>query len=115
VLSAAVTTTTKSVVVLEEPKLLSCTSDEYEAFINGDTSASVALSTAYLSSGIMLFTKRLTNINEKYEGIYATLIDNTNMDPNSDYDSVRTVKTVDSTFGYDTELTTLLPEERLNF
>lgn len=112
--------------VFGEPALISLTQDEYETYINGgiawtDTASYVVvgktesqIKTTIGNAALVIFNKRQTTINAQYEGFYVSVIDNTNLDPSSATDSIRTVKSISQTFAGGIA-DVVLPEGRLGF
>lgn len=118
--------------VLGKPKHFTLSKAEYLSCINGEAFTwqnnvftNTALSAvANISSiadfgkaGIIIFNDAQTTINDKYEGYYIGLIDNSNANPATDFDGIitaQTVNTVVNVTGSADTLTTI-PLARLNF
>jgi hypothetical protein len=66
------------------------------------------------NAGIIVLNKAQTSVNNKYEGFYAGIIDNTNLNPATDFDGVLDTFTVTTT-STGTVNYTQLPTSRLNF
>lgn len=119
-------TSTSATYVLGAPRLFTLTKDEYlsvvdkSGFTNGTwstTSDTTIDSIAdFGKAGLIVLNKIQSTINSKGEGHYVALSDNVNIEPNSDHDGVRSIKTV-TTSAATTGLTafTVIPESRLAF
>lgn len=68
-------------------------------------------------AGLIVFNKAQTAINDKYEGYYIGLLDNTNSNPATQFDGIVTASTVNTqvTNTGVVDATTLIPTARLNF
>ena len=111
-----------------QPTQIELTSEEYQSITNGSaftawknepsqfsfTSTGGSKLTQLANAGIIIVNKAQTSINTKYEGYYASLADNTNLNPATQFDSVVSVKTVDSKAGSTYNFLSL-PNARLNF
>jgi hypothetical protein len=122
-----------------QPTHFSLTQQEYDQCIKGEaftwanfsstnlTSAGTvssynAVSTTFNSlssignAGMIVFNKAQTTINDKYEGYYVAVIDNTSVNPATDYNSVLNAFTITSsgTSGR-TTFAAQIPKQRLNF
>lgn len=123
-----------------QPTHFSLTQQQYDQCIKGEafswanfsstnlTSASAvssynAVSTSFTSNltslgnaGMIVFNKAQTTINDKYEGYYVAVIDNTSVNPATDYNSVLKAFTITSsgTSGR-TTFAAQIPNQRLNF
>ncbi len=64
-------------------------------------------------AGMIVLNKGQTTIDEKFQGFYVGALDNTNLNPATDFDGVLTVETVATSATTSNYLT--LPESRLNF
>ena len=118
--------------VLGKPKHFTLSKSEYLSCINGEAftwqnnvfTNSALSAVANISSiadfgkaGIIIFNDAQTTINDKYEGYYIGLIDNSNANPATDFDGIitaQTVNTVVNNTGSADTLTTI-PLARLNF
>ena len=79
-----------------------------------NTSTSTIASSADLkNAGLLVLNKGQTTIDDKYQGFYVGVLDNTNLNPATDFDGVLTVETVATSATTNNYLT--LPESRLNF
>lgn len=116
--------TTKKVYVLGEPVLVELSKEDYDNIANGGVTwtqsynsvkADFATSAGYGKAPIIVLNKRNTTINPQYEGYYIGLIDNTNLDPSSGYNSITKVKSISSVFASGSTPDVTLPEERLGF
>jgi hypothetical protein len=116
--------------VLGKPIHFTLTKSQYLSCINGEvfqwsntttTSAGVANSITSISdfgkAGLIIFNKAQTTINDKYEGYYIGVVDNSNVNPATQFDGIVTATTfntaVTSTGSADTG--TPIPDARLNF
>jgi hypothetical protein len=66
------------------------------------------------NAGMIVFNKAQTTINDKYEGYYVAVIDNTSVNPATDYDSVLKTFTITSSANR-TTFNAQIPKQRLNF
>ena len=93
--------------VLGQPTHLDLTNEQYLSALDGsgfdwrDTSRwGVGVGFPSVSSfggaGVVVLNKAQTTINSQFEGYYTGLLDNTNLDPNSDFDGIRRIKSVNS-------------------
>lgn len=123
-----------------QPTHFSLTQQQYDQCIKGEafswanfsstnlTSASAvssynAVSTSFTSNltslgnaGMIVFNKAQSTVNDKYEGYYVAVIDNTSVNPATDYNSVLKAFTVTGS-GNDglTNFAAQIPNQRLNF
>lgn len=114
--------------VLGKPKHFTLTKAQYLSCINGEAfswsslsmSGSAAASITSISdfgkAGVVIFNDAQTTINDRYEGYYVGVIDNSNANPATDFDGIITAATVNTagTAGSADTLTTI-PLARLNF
>lgn len=107
--------------LLGEPKHITLSKDEYETLTNnevdwsdtpGDVSSGDPI-TAIAGAGMVICNKSRRAINEKFEGFYVALSDNTNLNPATDFDSVRELRSINknTTAGS----TVKVPSSRLTF
>ena len=115
--------------VLGKPLHFTLTKAQYLSCINGEafvwnktpTTAGVVQNIASISdfgkAGVVIFNKAQTTINDKYEGYYIGMVDNTNANPATQFDGIVTATTVNvaapNVGSKDT--TTPVPATRLNF
>lgn len=111
-----------------QPTQIELTSEEYQSIVNGSafsswsnepsqlsfTQTGAAKLTQLANAGIIVVNKAQTSINTKYEGYYVGIADNTNLNPATQFDSVISVKTIDSKAGSTYNFLSL-PTARLNF
>jgi len=100
---------------LTESEYLSCLEGTAFSWSNtGSTPSSLSSLGNLGKAGVIVLNKAQTTINGQFEGYYVGLADNTNLNPASDYDGVRSIQTVTSanTIGYNY---TTLPEGTLQF
>ncbi len=76
----------------------------------------------YSKAGMIVLNKRKFSINEKYEGYYIGVTDNTNLNPATDFDGILNLKTVNkntysaaNVLNYKTTQYVTAPEARLTF
>jgi hypothetical protein len=114
--------------ILGKPKHFTLTKAQYLSCINGEAfnwsttsmSGSAAANISGISdfgkAGIVIFNDAQTTINDRYEGYYVGVIDNSNANPATDFDGIVTAATVNTagTAGTADALTTI-PLARLNF
>lgn len=68
------------------------------------------------NAGMVVFNKAQTTINDKYEGYYVAVIDNTSVNPATDYNSVLNTFTITSSgISGRTTFAAQIPKQRLNF
>jgi hypothetical protein len=119
-----------STYVLGKPSHFTLTKSQYLSCINGEafawsnittTSAGSALNITSIRdfgrAGVVVFNKAQTTINDKYEGYYIGVIDNTNANPATQFDGIASATTVNTaalTAG-NKDATTPVPATRLNF
>ena len=112
--------------ILGEPIHFALTKSEYLSAIDGSgfTWANTASAAGNISSvsnfggaGVVVLNKGLTTINDRFEGYYIGITDNTNVNPAEENDTIRQVKTLqtDSTSSGNGSNFTNLPESRINF
>lgn len=106
---------------LTKAQYLSCINGEAFAWSNTTTSAGSALNITSIRdfgrAGVVVFNKAQTTINDKYEGYYIGVIDNTNANPATQFDGIASATTVNTavlTTG-NKDATTPVPAARLNF
>ena len=100
---------------LTESEYLSCLEGTAFSWSNtGSTPSSLSSLGNLGKAGIIVLNKAQTTINGQFEGFYVGLADNTNLNPASNYDGIRSIQTVTSanTIGYNY---TTLPEGTLQF
>lgn len=106
--------------LIGEPKHVTLTQAEYDMLTNnevqwGEKPGEVASSgiEAIKNSGVVILNSSRRAINEKFEGYYIALSDNTNLNPATAFDSVRELRSINknTTAGY----TVKIPDERLTF
>jgi hypothetical protein len=111
--------------VYGEPTQFNVTKEEYLAILNNETFtwSNTATSVANLSalnrlggSGMLVFNKAQTVIDNKYRGHYVGISDNTNINPASAYDAIKYAQTVTEAAAA-TGITdyTVIPSARLKF
>lgn len=116
--------------VLGAPKFFELTKDEYLSILDGSAftntngywapSAGTVDSIAdFGKAGLIILNKGQSNINTKGEGYYIGLADNTNVEPNTDHNTILSVYTntltANSNNGIVTSNMTSIPETRLYF
>lgn len=103
-----------------EPEHVTLTQEEYETVTNNEvdwTSAPGGTGSTAIdkikASGVVILNSSRRAINEKFEGHYVALSDNTNLNPATDFDSVRELRSINknTTAGS----TVKVPESRLTF
>ena len=100
---------------LTESEYLSCLEGTAFSWSNTGSTPSALSSLGNLGkAGVIVLNKAQTTINGQFEGYYVGLADNTNLNPASNYDGIRSIQTVTSanTIGYNY---TTLPEGTLQF
>jgi len=117
--------------VLGKPRHFTLSKEQYLSCINGEAfnwSATPLLSSGAVRpitsiadfgyAGVVVFNTAQTTINERYEGYYVGLIDNSNNNPATQYDgivSADTITTASTTPGYSVDTLVNIPSARLNF
>jgi hypothetical protein len=117
-------TPSDSIYCFGTPKLFELTSDEYYSLINGSIQWSsksnivgnINSTTDFASAGMIVLNKALVNTNNRFEGYYVGVVDNSNVLPTTDYNSIQNIKSVQVTDG-GTGVTnyTTVPSSLLNF
>lgn len=110
--------------VLGEPTQYNISKSEYLSILNGDTFswASSAANSTFGSlstlgkAGLLVFNKSQTSIDNKYQGYYLGVSDNTNINPASAFNAIKKIKSVTSNPGStgSTDYTSI-PRSRLAF
>ena len=89
--------------VLGEPTHLELTQNQYLSALEGsgfEWKATAGLKTDFNTvsdlsgAGLVVLNKAQTTINSQFEGYYLGIADNTNINPDSNFDSIRDIKTV---------------------
>lgn len=113
--------------ILGQPTLVELTETQYNQVANGEftwsNDVSAGRNTLYTGSniltgagiGIVVLNTGKTSVNEKYEGYYATIIDNTDFNPATDFDGVRSQYTMTSTGTKAPSAYTTVPTSRLDY
>ena len=95
--------------VLGQPVHVNLTEAEYLAGLEGTlfTWSPQASSTLQLNSaaaiggaGVVIFNKAQTTVNSQFEGFYVGIADNTNINPASNFDAIKTVKSLSLTSNF---------------
>ena len=95
----------KATYVLGEPQQLVLSNAEYLSCLDGSgfTFSDTALSAGAFDSvadlsgaGMVVLNKGQTTINDNFEGYYVGIADNTNLNPDSNFDAVTRLKTINS-------------------
>lgn len=106
--------------LIGEPKHVTLTQAEYDMLTNNEIqwseSPGVVSSSgieAIKNSGVVILNQSRRAINEKFEGYYIALSDNTNLNPATAFDSVRELRSINknTTTGH----TVKIPDTRLTF
>jgi hypothetical protein len=122
----------KCTYVLGAPKFFELTSQQYYSVIDGSGftnsnstwSVSSKRTSEILSpadfghAGLIVVNKIQSTINNRWEGHYIGIADNTNIEPNSDYDSVTKIYTNNGTapaIGMSLSGMTIIPDSKLSF
>mgnify|MGYP003667730544 CR=1 FL=1 len=109
--------------VLGEPTHLELTESQYLSAVEGsgyDWSSTAGLKTDFNTvsdlsgAGLVILNKAQTTINSQFEGYYLGIADNTNINPDSNFDSIVNVKTVDAALSSTLTYTTV-PKGVLQF
>ena len=111
--------------VVGKPVHYELTETQYNAILKGDDftwSSTPAMSSVQLSAisslqkaGIIVLNKGQTTVNNKFEGFYFGMIDNSNINDVTDYDGIKTAETITSNVPVLTSDYIRLPEQRLGF
>lgn len=116
--------------VLGAPKFFELTKDEYLSILDGSaftntngywaaSAGTVNTIADFGKAGLIVLNKAQSNINSKGEGYYIGLADNTNVEPNTDHNTILSVYTnsltSNSTTGILKSGMTSIPETRLYF
>ena len=109
--------------VLGQPTHVELTYDEYQSVLDGSgftwspkaSAASVMGTVASLGgAGVIVLNKAQTTLNDRYEGYYVGLVDNTNVNPGTNYDGILSVKSINSSLSSTSSYITI-PEQTLIF
>lgn len=113
---------------LGQPTQIELNAQEYQSILNGEaftnwkndptqfsfTSTGASKLTQLANAGMIVLNKAQTSINDKFEGYYLGMIDNTNLNPATQFDGISRISTVDSqvenTYNF-----LNVPRTRLNF
>lgn len=107
--------------VFGKPSLITMTKDDYRSLQQGNftwsdlvkpTQAFTANTTTWGKAGIIVTNIAKTSINDKFEGNYLAIADNSQINPSTDYTGVRQAFSVNE---QTSDLTLTIPEGRLNF
>ena len=113
--------------IIGQPTLVELSEEQYNSVANGEftwsNDVSAGQDTAYTGSniltgagiGIVVLNTGKTSVNEKYEGYYATIIDNTDFNPATDFDGVRAQYTVTSATTTPASAFPTVPTSRLDY
>jgi len=111
-----------------QPTQIELTVTEYQSILNGSaftdwknvptqfsfTSTGASKLTQLANAGMIILNKAQTSINQKFEGYYYGMIDNTNLNPATQFDGINQVNSIDSKAG-STYNFLRVPRTRLNF
>ena len=111
-----------------QPTQIELNAEEYQSILNGDaftswknqpsqfsfTSTGASKLTQLANAGMIILNKAQTSINQKFEGYYFGAIDNTNLNPATQFDGINQVQSLDSKAG-STYNFVRVPRTRLNF
>lgn len=114
--------------VLGAPKFFELTREEYNSILDGsayswsstsDTLGNIASISDFGKAGVIVLNKGQSTINNKAEGYYIGLADNTNVEPNTDHNTILKIYTnnlsANSSTGLGLADFTQVPEARLHF
>ena len=113
--------------IIGQPTLVELSEEQYNSVANGEftwsNDVSAGQDTAYTGDnilsgagiGIVVLNTGKTSVNEKYEGYYATIIDNTDFNPATDFDGVRSQYTVTSVGTTPASAFPTVPTSRLDY
>ena len=114
--------------IIGQPTLVELDEATYNKVANGEftwsnTNTIVNTTTSFTSAnilnavgaGIVVLNTGKTSVNEKYEGYYATIIDNTDFNPATDFDGVRSQYTVTSAGTTSANSYSTVPTSRLDY
>lgn len=110
--------------VLGEPTQYNINKSQYLSILNGETFSWASSATDATfggletlgKAGLLVFNKSQTSIDNKYQGFYVGLADNTNINPASAFDAIKHIKSVTSAPGISGFKTyTDVPRSRLAF
>ena len=109
--------------VLGEPSHLELTQSQYLSALDGsgfDWSTTAGLKTDFNTvadlsgAGLVVLNKAQTTINSQFEGYYLGIADNTNINPDSNFDAILDVKTLDTALSSSRDYLTI-PSGTLQF
>ena len=110
--------------VLGEPTHLELTESQYLSAVEGagwDWSPTAGLKTDFNTvvdlsgAGLVVLNKAQTTINSQFEGYYVGIADNTNINPDSNFDAITDIKTVNAAAGSTLTGYTTVPRGVLQF
>jgi len=108
--------------VIGAPEHVTLSKSNFNKIKNGDISWSInsdSLATAtgvekIQHGGIVVLNNKSLTINEKFEGYYAGLIDTSSIEPGENYDSIKSIKTINKNSSSG-PMTLSIPGQRLSF
>lgn len=110
--------------VLGSPVHVDLSEPQYQSIVDGSafTWSSVASAVSALGSvsafggaGVIVLNKAQTTINDQFEGYYVGLMDNTNVNPGTNFDGILAAKTINSTLTGSTSTYITIPNGTIEF
>jgi hypothetical protein len=121
---SVLTSATGGTYVLGEPTHVELNDSQYRSIIDGSAfewSSTGAGKNSFDSiddlgkAGLIVLNKAQTTINDQYEGYYVGVLDNSNINPGTNYDGIVGVRTVNATNNFTRENYVSIPEGTLQF
>jgi hypothetical protein len=106
---------------LGQPVSILLNQDQYETLLNNDVDWNKTYDPSPIEgfddihkAGLVILNKAKTTINDLYEGYYIGITDNSNLNPSTEYDHIKSIKPVNNINNTLQEFSTI-PASRLNF
>ena len=97
--------------------------DQYESTLEGgiewgqapDVNATITDFNSLGEAGIVVINTAKTTLNDLFEGYYLALADNSNINPSTDFDSIRSIKAFNDIVSDQYQLASTIPSSRFSF
>lgn len=115
---------TRGTYILGNPVHVDLSETQYQSIVDGSgfTWSSTASDVSVLGSvsafggaGVIVLNKAQTTINDQFEGYYVGLMDNTNVNPGTNFDGILAAKTINSTLTGSTSSYITIPNGTIEF